>query len=310
VSTVYIRFAVRGVDALQRAPVLERLIAGAHAPSPVAGWREEAFQVLVPPGAPLPSVAGAAYQGRERIAPDVPGAWVCIAAPVHLVAGMTNVTMDEQGVLRLSDAEASALAADFNRVFADAAVKMTVGRAALLLCVFDRELDVTTHEPEAVAGRDVFDFQPRGADAVRLRRLMSEMEMWLFDHALNRARATNSLPPITGLWLWGGGSANVELPCPGGWVAGQDPLFAAFGNQPSLPIEPGSGVVVTARRPGSAGWDETETRWLLPAVAGLREGRIERLELSGGDRRITLTRALNWRFWRRPRAWWESYGIQ
>ena len=29
---------------------------------------------------------------------------------------------------------------------------------------------------------------PRGPDAVRVRRLMSEMEMWLFDHAVNESR--------------------------------------------------------------------------------------------------------------------------
>ena len=315
-STVYIRFAVRGFDALQRAPLLERLIADAGVPAPVVNWREEAFRVLAPSGAPMPSVAGAVYrsrdgvQSREAIAGYVPGGvWVCIATPVHLVAGMTNVTMGEQGVLTLSTGEATAVAADFNRVFVDSGVRMTV-RGSVLLCVFDRELDLSTHEPEEVAGHDVFEFQAAGADASRLRQLMSEIEMWLFEHAINRERAAKSLPPITGLWLWGGGATNVDLPPLAGWVAGLDPLFAAFGNHATFPRDSGSGVVVTRHRPGSVDWPATETGWLLPAVDSLRAGRIDRLELSGGDRRVTLTKAFNWRFWRRPRPWWESYGIQ
>jgi hypothetical protein len=321
VSTVYIRFAVRGFDALQRAPILERLIANAGAPTAVANWREEAFRVLAPAGAPMPSVAGAVYQSREgnptaegvqsreRALTDLEGVWVCVATPVNLVAGMSNVTMGEQGILSLSVREAAALAADFNRVFVGAGVKM-IASGSLLLCVFDREMDVNTHEPEAAAGSDVFDYQPSGRDASRMRRLVSEIEMWLFDHAINRERAAKSLPAITGLWLWGGGAANVELPRPDGWVTGLDPLFAAFGNLAAFPSDSGSGVVVSAHRPGSSEWHETETRWLLPAVESLRTGRIARLELSGGDRRVTLTKIFNWRFWRRPRPWWESYGIQ
>jgi hypothetical protein len=289
---------------VQRAPLLERLIAQASVSLCDTDWRTEAFHAIVPPDTSVPSIAATAL--HASVGPTT-GAWVCVATPVHLVAGMTNVTMPDDGIVEPSRGEAEALAADFNRVFSDAGLRLVVGRSALLLCVFDRALEVTTRDPEDVVGRDVFGCQPAGADASRLRQLMSEMEMWLFDHLVNRARAARSLPPITGLWLWGGGATLAAMPTVQGWTAGRDPLFAAFGAETEFPSGAGAGVVICAEQPSSPGWLDVETRWLEPAMAGLRSGRIGRLVLSAGDRRFNVDRGINWRFWRRSRPWWESF---
>jgi hypothetical protein len=182
-------------------------------------------------------------------------------------------------------------------------------RSGELLCVFGQPMEVVTHDPEAMAGRDVFAFQPIGPDAPRLRRLMSELEMWLFDHEVNRARAATAQPSITGLWLWGGGPTNADVPAVQGWTAGDDPFFAAFGGEPEWPRAPGAGVVVCAEQPGSDDWIAAEQRWLAPAAAALRAGRIERLALSAGERCYSVTSGALLRFWRRPQPWWESFGI-
>lgn len=303
-STVYIRFAIRGPSALKRAPVLERLIARASSSARVRDWREEAFRAITVENAAVPPVAVAALATSAGV---TAGAWVCVATPLHLVAGMTSVAMPDNGILALSSDEAGALAADFNRVFGDAGARLAVGRAATLFCVFGRALEVTTHDPEEVAGRDVFGFQAAGTDASRLRQLMSEMEMWLFDHEVNRGRAARAVPPITGLWLWGGGRVPAAMPIVHGWTAGEDPLFAAFPTETEFPSSAGAGVVVCAEQPSSPGWPEVEARWLEPATAALKSGRIGRLVLSAGDRRFAVERGIHWRFWRRPRPWWESF---
>ncbi len=315
---------------MQRSALLERLLARASAPIPVADWRREAFAVIAGDGAVMPAIA------RALLADDAvvgAGAWVCLATPVHLVAGMSSVTLPEAGVLALSVAEAAALASDFNREFVGAGVKMLVRETAqareagpmraaaqarevapapggLLLCVFDRVLDVATQAPEVALGRDVFEYQATGSDASQLRRVMSEMEMWLFDHAVNRARASCAMLPITGLWLWGGGPAKTPLPVVHGWVSGGDTFFSAFGDLASFPGEGGAGVVVTAERPGDGDWPEAESRWLLPALAALRAGRIDRIELSAADRRLTVRKGFGRRWWRRPRPWWESFDLR
>jgi hypothetical protein len=319
-ATVYIRFGARSLDDLQRSPMLERLVARAARAAPVADWRAEAFAAIAP-GAPLPSVGAALLRAAGGAAP-LPRSWVCVATPVHLSAGMSSVTLPRDGILCLRPGEAQALASDFNRVFGGAEVRLSVSlpasaaagaagtRAAQLLCCFPQPRAVCTHDPEAAAGHDVFAFQPTGPAAPALRRLMSEMEMWLFEHAVNRARARDAEPPITGLWLWGGGSSDERVPAVRGFTAGADPLFAAFGDERQFPSAAGAGVVVAAEQPGSGGWSELEQRWLAPAAAALSAGQITCLKLSAAERCFSVGRRSRLRFWRRPQPWWESYGIQ
>jgi hypothetical protein len=287
----------------QRAPVLERLLAHATMSSGAADWRADAFHALAGPAVPVPAVGAAAWWAAHASAA---GVWVCMATPVHLVAGMSNVTLSAGGILTLDAGEAESLAADFNRLFGGPEMRLSVGRGGSLLCVFDRTLDVTTHDPQAAVGHDVFAFQASGRDAPRLRRVMSECDMWLFEHELNRRRAARTAPPVTGLWLWGGGPTWAALPPIDGWTAGQDPLFTAFGDMREFPREPGTGVVVTPAAPGSTGWPDVETRWLAPAMAHLRTGALEALELSVGDLRLRVRKEGRWRFWKRPRPWWET----
>jgi hypothetical protein len=302
-STVYIRFVVGGSPPQQRSPPIERLIARASMSSRVANWRAEAFG-LVAPGVPMPPVAVMALQGSADTVRTPPGAWVCVATPVHLSAGMTHVIFPMDGILQLELADAAALAAGFNTVFDGAGMRLVVGRAASLIFVFDHAMDVVTCDPEAAVGQDVFGFQPAGAGAPPLRKLMSEIEMWLFDHPVNRQRTARALPPITGLWLWGGGVVDANIPALPVWAAGQDVFFGAFGDASR---DTGSGVVILDDCPGSSTWPEVEQRWLRPAVAELRAGRIGHIHLSAAQRRFTITRALNWRFWRRARPWWQSF---
>ena len=352
-STVYIRFTARAAGPLQRAPVLERLIARAASAKSGAAWRDEAFLAIADSQA-MPAVGSAALCGAGTVAAG-PGtsAWVCVASPLHLVAGMQDVMLQEDGVLELDASEAAALASDFNHVFDDGGTRLLAGRGGVLLCVFDRMLEVETRDPDDMLGSDVFGFQAGGADAPRLRRLMSEMEMWLFDHAVNRARAARGMPAVSSLWLWGGGPVLAALPRVHGWTAGRDPLFSAFGDRLTFPgaeppgvaaaemraevsaaaeagrvigaakataartvagtergAGPSAGVLVCAERPGSTVWAEVERRWLAPALAALRAGRIERLALSTGGLRFDVDKGSSWRFWRRRRPWWESFEFE
>lgn len=302
-SNVYIRFSARGLVAPQRSPLLERLLARAPQAVRPDNWRAEASRAVLPGADGLPSIAGTALAAAGGAA----GEWGCIATPVHCVAGMSAVTMPQNGRLSLSQGDAAALAADFNRVFSGAGARLVVGRAAVLICVFDRALEVATHDPDAVAGGDVFGFQPAGTDAPQLRRLMSEMEMWLFDHEINRGRAAAALQPITGLWLWGEGAVASSPPAVQGWTAGRDPFFAAFGDQAQFPSAAGAGVVVCDDTPGSSTWADIERRWLAPAAAALRARRIRRLDLCAGGLRYSVAGGPNWRVWRRSRPWWEFF---
>jgi hypothetical protein len=308
VSTHYFRFTRRGAVNRQRAPLLERLLACAVGSTAVTDWRVDAFRVIAAPMTSMPGVGAAALYadvGTVDAASDT--ASVFLATPVHYVAEMSNVRLPADGIVSLRRPEAEALAADFNRVWNDAGIRLLAGRRAHLYCVVDHTPGVTTHDPEEVLDRRIENHLPAGAAAPRLRRLMSEIEMWLFEHAVNRSRTANAETTVNGLWLWGGGSALASLPPVEGWTAGDDPFFNAFAARPESSSGPACGVMVTVADPGSAEWRDIESRWLERSLADLRSGRIARLDLSAGGLCFSVGARWNWRRWRRQRPWWEYF---
>lgn len=326
-STHYFRFTHRGAGNRQRARLLERLLARADAPTVVTDWRADAYRVIAPKSAARPGLGAAALCAELGL---VDAASVFIATPVHYIAEMSNVRLAPDGILSLSRPEADALVADFNRVWQDAGIRLIAGRPQApggLFCVTDRVLDAETRDPEDVLDRHIAEYLPAGADAPRLRQLMSEIEMWLFEHTLNRTRIAAASPAVNALWLWGGGPALASLPPVEGWTAGADVFFKAFGERPeslsaastvtgapansgataTSRAAPGSGVVVIDAEPGSDAWREPESRWLERSLEDLNSGRISRLDLSAAGRCFSVTGRWNRRPWRRRRPWWEVF---
>lgn len=299
-STHYFRFNSRDAVNRERSPLLERLLARADVLSEGGDWRADAFRVIAPDVTPLPGIAAAAVCAERG---PVHAGSVFIATPVHYLAEMSNVRLAADGILALHQAETEALALDFNRVWHDAGVRLLAGRGALLYCLFDQPLAATTLDPEEVLDRHIASHLPSGAAAPRLRQLMSEIEMWLFEHAVNQARIAEGAPVVNGLWLWGGGPPLTSLPQVLGWTAGDDVFFNAFAAEPQGGAR--AGVVVSVAQPGTAAWREVESRWLERSVADLRAGRIARLELSVGKRCWRVGARWQWRLWRRLRPWWE-----
>jgi hypothetical protein len=305
VSTHYFRFDA-GAATRQRAPLLERLLARANSAAVAPDWRVDAFRVLAP-DAPVPGI-GAAALFAER-GPMNCAATVFIATPVHYIAEMSDVRLAAQGVLTLEPPESDALAGDFNHVWRGSGIGLHARRDAVLFCIVDAALDVLTRDPEDVLDRYIANYLPSGAGAARLKQLMSEIELWLFEHAVNRARVAHSAPTLSGLWLWGGGRALSSLPQVKGWTGGDDLYFNAFaaGLGTGAAVESDSAVVVIDAEPGTPGWLEAESRWFGRSVGALRAGRIAQIEVSAGDRRFSVSRRDSRRFWRRSRPWWEYF---
>jgi len=299
VSAQYFRFSARTPPDPRRCLLLEQLLARADASVSSSDWRVDAFRVIAPQATTMPAVAAAALFADRGV---MEAAWVCIAAPVHYLAEMNNVRLAPEGMPTLRPDEAEALALDFNRVWSDSGTRLLAGRSAVLYCILDRALQVTTRDPEDVIGRHIEEYLPVGGGAPVLKQLMSEIEMWLFEHPVNGARAAQGLKPITGLWLWGGGTAITSLPTIQGFCAGVDVFFNAFARQAA-----GGGVIVMPDAPGSDAWHEAESRWLKPAVAQLREGVISRLDVSAGARGWSVSARASLRFWRRRKPWWEWF---
>ncbi len=325
-STVYIRFPAPPADReptskLCRSPLLEGLLARADSSAESEAWRADAFRVLSTE--PLPAIGPVGL-----FAAQVGGASGCacvyVATPVHYQATMTDVRMPQTGVLSLSAAAAAGLADDFNRVFAPGGQSLHAARDGALYCTLAEHVAATTADPARALGRAIGAWLPTGAQGARLRGLMSEIEMWLFDHALNRGRLAAGEPPISGLWLWGGGPPVLSLPQLRGWVVGRDALFSAWSDHAADTADTantantantvgasdtgeGPGVAVLEEVPGSPAWDSVEARWIVPAARRLRANGQARVVLSAGMRRYSLSGRSRWRWWRRPRPWWEYF---
>lgn len=238
---------------------------------------------------------------------------------MRLVAGMSSVHLPADGLLEIDPSEADALASDFNRSFAGGGSRLVRGSGSSLFCVFDAPLTADMTPPDEALGSDVWAHQPRGQSSAELRRLGTEIEMWLFDHELNAARRARGLPLISALWLWGAGALGAPLPRVAGWAAGDDALFSAFDRRSQYPRAAGagaggsdaskSGVVVMAAWPGTAAWQDSEHRWLMPALDDLKAGYLSGIEISAGDSSFSLSARGLRRFWRRSRPWWQSFGL-
>jgi hypothetical protein len=306
VSSQYFRFTARSAER-PRSHLLERLLARAESQAPVSDWRADAFRVIAPQADSAQGV-GAAVLCADR-GPLVAGAtdfaWVCVATPVHYTAEMSNVRLPLDGMLALSMASAATLAADFNRVWQGSGISLRAARSAQLLCTFDRPLTVSTRDPQDVLGLHIEEFLPTGADSRHLRQLISETEMWLFEHPANQSRQELGLPAVNGLWFWGGATPLSVLPEVQGWAAGDDLFFNAVGRPRDEQFA--SGVIAAGSGPGGGEWHQAES-WLEAAAEQLRAGRIARLQISAEDRCFTVTARGLKRFWRRRKPWWEWFG--
>jgi hypothetical protein len=299
VPSLYFRLTAPKPTDPRRDALLEGLLARADEVLPVLDWRADAFRLIAPAELAMPGVgATALFAGYGA----VEAAWICMASPVRYAAEMSTIRLPPEGILSLTMPQAEALAADFNRLWQDSGLRLMAGAGGQLFCLFEHAQDLKLRDPEEVLGRYIELYLPGGADSSRARRLMSEIEMWLFEHAVNEERAAQGLPVINALWLWGGGPALATLPTLLGWSKGDDVFFRCF-----KPGASASGVIVVRESPASDTWSQLPMQWLKSALEQLRSGAITDLSLSGADRCFTVTALGSRRFWRRRKPWWEFF---
>lgn len=299
------------------APALALIAGRGRRSGPSADWLAAAFGLA----APLPAAAlrklGAGEAAKGQI--------LCID-PVHWKVSREGVTLDDPARLALDAAEAEALIAAIQPLFADwgeiaaSAPERWEMRLARPLALETRPL------PEAI-GRPVNPRLPAGADGKAWRTLLAEAQTVLHAHPVNRARDARGQQPINSLWPWGQGALPPSARCDftAAWSA--DPLVAGLCACAGIPhgmppdrFAPAEGhllccnetLTTPARALDALAWRNAllalDEHWLAPALAALRAGRLRELRLIGtrvggapATAGFTLTRGDLLRFWRRPR---------
>lgn len=152
-----------------------------------------------------------AAAASRATADEAYGRMVWLATPVHLVAGLASVHLDARGLLQVDLDTRRTLAQDFNIVFAESGFRLEALASAGFLMTGPRIDELDTVEPARILGASVSEVLPGASTAPTLRRLVAEIEMWLYSHPVNAERARRGRLPITALWLWGGGGAREGI---------------------------------------------------------------------------------------------------
>jgi hypothetical protein len=247
------------------------------------------------------------------------GGWCARADPVHLAAMHDHVRLvpDPQP----TPEEAAALVASCNELLAPEACALEAPHSRRWYLHAPRALDFTAADPGIVAGLDVFAHLPSGRDAAFARRLLTELQMLLHEHPVNRAREVQGRLTINSVWLWGAGVLPGVVP-----AAGLPPLWSdepvarglwrvAGGAVHPLPerltaVEPGVLATRALEAAASSGdalecatrLERIDSNWLDPIVRALRNGTLAgaRLVLGGMGQYLVDRRCLA-RWWRRVR---------
>ena len=248
--------------------------------------------------------------------------WLCLD-PVHLRLEEWSLVPDDPARLALSAEEDAALRAAVAPLFADwgTLTALTPGRWYLACEQAPALMTSPLHES---IGRPADPDLPGGGDGAPWRRRLAEAQTLLHDHPINAERQQAGRPPVNSLWPWGGGRLQGTPAAPWRAVFGADPVLAGLAAlagvvreplPPSFALPPADGLALVDdlaapyRAHDALAWREAllevDRRWLAPALAALRTGRLRRLRLVAfGDEAsldMDLRRGDTWRFWRRPR---------
>jgi hypothetical protein len=329
IADLYLPREAQAAGALAAPPALAQLLRFGTRSSLAGGsWREWLARWLGRAdlaAVPVAHVAAAAAGLREA-----DGA-LWLATPMHWVATLGGVHLDGRAIVRLGAAELEALAADFNAAFRHSAVALRPLESGELLALGPDVFTVRTVEPARARIGGLAESLPSGIGAATLRRLGAEIEMWLRDQAVNRARAARGDRTVSALWFWGGPSTPepavarlTDSPATVPTVAlGADAFLAGMARlcgaeARALPRQLGASLAearttrlvlvleLAELAPGEA-WTpaaalgEADGRFIAPALAALRSGSADLLTLLANDRCVALRGNHRLRLWRRAR---------
>ena len=302
-------------------PHLEWLLRFADSPEYIGDWRRWLIE-RTSPGFQGQSIAGisASFPVDDR------NVAICFATPVALKARLDHIRLLDRGLLHLDVAERASACEEFARIFGPTYQLRDGGERTFYLSGLPEKL-VRTVDPARLLGNEIGPAFP-GRDAAELRRLWTEIEMWLHGAAFNAARERAGKRRISALWMWGAEPIAAGLVEPGlaaGAYLGGDPLVEALsrmrggsgGRAQTVPmrlgdIDPALADVVAefAVLTGAAheNLPALDARWFQPARVALETGDIRQVDIVANDRRFRIGARPQWKVWRRRQHWLARLG--
>ena len=218
--------------------------------------------------------------------------WLC-AQPAHLAVDRDRLLLLPRRQLPLSDRESHALLSTLREVFVREGLALAQVDAGTWLIGCPHVQRLQTFAPELVEGRDIDAYQPRGEDAPRWQRLLTEIQMLLHEHPVNVERDQRGDTAVNSLWLWGGGGMpNVTARFDRMIV--RSPFLLALAAATATPVAAqqsdgahafGAGHLLVeveheAGKDVEALLHTVEAAWLEPAWQALAEGKLDEVTLA------------------------------
>jgi hypothetical protein len=236
---------------------------------------------------------------------------------VHLAAGLNHLSLVELAAeLQATPAERAALEPLLREHLQAHGARWHALPSGHWLVGLPLGAQLRTVCPAAAAANELELAMPQAEGGAVLRRLMTELQMLLHEHAVNQERERRGWPAANALWPWGNGALVRQAP---------RALPAAFGTHDYLcgiyrhygstvqRVPSSAGELLEALRsraqPGAtpalvvleaSGLAHFEQQWLVPLVRALRTRRLSRLDLILDGWHLGIDRRGLRRFWRRP----------
>jgi hypothetical protein len=309
--------------ATAEAPSLQLLLARGRrstaSPVSLESWYSAAFGL----DAPLPAGALTAL----AFGADAAGGFWLRADPVHLRADRDRVLLIPSAGFELDIEEARQLCEALNGHYSGQFTLQAFTPDCWGLLA-NTEMPVQTRPPIEIAGRDMDAELPDK----RWHALLNEIQMALYQHAVNTAREARGAPVVNGVWLWGAGplpdEGQMRPRTPWQSVSAGDPVVLGLAKLAGMRHrEPGPDAAAWLERAPDDGrhlleLDELrgalalgdgdalaarlqalEKNWFAPLLAALRAGRVGMLSVQVPDAGASFetVRGDLHRFWRRPR---------
>ena len=132
-------------------------------------------------------------------------AWAVIT-PCHWSLQTYHIVLLDPTDQKLQEDESRALLAAMQPYFAEDGITLHYERPARWLAQGAVFRNLPTASPDRAIGRNIHDWLPQTPEGKNLRRLQNEMQMLLYTHPVNDARAARRQDAVNAFWISGTGA--------------------------------------------------------------------------------------------------------
>jgi 2,3-bisphosphoglycerate-independent phosphoglycerate mutase len=125
---------------------------------------------------------------------------------VYLEPRLPKIIMGDYSAGHISTEEAKAIVTDLNGAIGNEDLLFYPGVGYRHILIWkDGKSAMSTTPPHDITGKEVVDHMPKGDGAEQVTKLMSDSQIFLKNHPVNRDREGRGNAPANSIWLWGQG---------------------------------------------------------------------------------------------------------